>query len=177
MLEKRKKKGVTPMDAALKYLTSRARTVREVECYLDAQEFGEYEVYQTVERLKELGYLNDAAYAEDFIRTRLATKPLSRRKLGEQLYAHKLEGDAIDAALATVTDEMEAENAAAVAEKYCRQFASLAPEARRERVLRRLYGRGYAYETVRQSVAALLGDFAEAEYREAGANREDEEEE
>lgn len=173
----KKKKGVTPMDAALKYLTSRPRTVRETELYLDAQEFGEYEVYQTIERLKELGYLNDTAYAEEFIRTRLATKPLSRRKLWEQLYTHKLDKDVIDSALAAVTDEMEAHHAALTAEKFYRQFEALAPEERKQRVLRRLHGRGYEYEAVRQSTAALFGDLTEAAYRDISANGEAEDEE
>ena len=46
--------GRTPMDSALRFLGARARTIREVERHLDACEYGEVEVYETVERLKEL---------------------------------------------------------------------------------------------------------------------------
>ena len=86
------------MDAALRFL-ARARTVREVERHLDACEYGEVEVYETVERLKDLGLLNDVTYAEEFVRTRLATKPISRAHLREQLLSH--EADAV----ATLDDE------------------------------------------------------------------------
>ena len=87
---KKKKTGKSAMDSALDYLTSRPRTVREMENYLDGQNYGEYEVYAAVERLKELKYLDDVRYAADFVSTRLATKPLSRRKLKEQLRTHYL---------------------------------------------------------------------------------------
>ena len=70
--------GRTPMDAALRFLGARARTVREVERHLDNCEYGEVEVYETVERLKALGLLDDVAFANEFVRTRLATKPISR---------------------------------------------------------------------------------------------------
>ena len=44
-----------------------------MENYLDGQNYGEYEVYAAVERLKELKYLDDVRYAADFVSTRLAT--------------------------------------------------------------------------------------------------------
>ena len=54
---KKNKVGNTPMDAGLKFLTAKARTVREMEDHLDSLNYGEYEVYQVVERLKELGLM------------------------------------------------------------------------------------------------------------------------
>ena len=49
---KKKKTGKSAMDSALDYLTSRPRTVREMENYLDGQNYGEYEVYAAVEAPK-----------------------------------------------------------------------------------------------------------------------------
>ena len=139
---KKNKVGNTPMDAGLKFLTAKARTVREMEDHLDSLNYGEYEVYQVVERLKELGYLDDAKYAADFVSTRLAAKPVSRRKLREQLYTHKLPKDLIDAAMEQVTDETEWAGARTVAEKFARQFSALEPEERKLRTMRRLVGAG-----------------------------------
>ena len=55
------------MDAALSFLTTRMRTVREVEDKLDDLQYGEADVLATVERLKELSLLNDEAYAQEFV--------------------------------------------------------------------------------------------------------------
>ncbi len=149
------------MDAALSYLTARARTEGEMELYLSKQQFGEVEVYDCIERLKELGYLNDRQFAADFIATRLSTKPVSRRKLREQLYSHKLEAEVIQEALEAVTDAVEEENAAQVAAKFWRQFEGLEEYERKARVIRRLLGRGYDLGLVRARVEAMIGDLAE----------------
>lgn len=155
---KKNKVGNTPMDAGLKYIALKARTVREMEDHLDSLNYGEFEVYQVVERLKELGYLDDAKYAADFVATRLATKPLSSRKLRDQLYTHKLPKDVIDEAMAAVTPETERAGALAVAEKFARQFAALAPEEQKARTMKRLVGRGFAYEASRAALESVFGD-------------------
>ena len=137
------------MDAALGYLGYRARTVREVERYLDEKQYGEYEIMQVIDRLAELGLVNDTAFAEEFVASRLRTKPVSRRHLREQLYAHELPREVIDEALSTITDETERANALEVAKKYAEQFASL------PRVTKRVLARGFSYETVKSAMAEL----------------------
>ena len=98
---------------------------RETELYLDKCQFGEFEIYSVIERLKELGYLDDKAYADEFIRSRLATKPVSRRKLREQLAGHQLDNDIINEALASVSDEAELENAMLIAQKFAANMTGL----------------------------------------------------
>jgi len=147
--------GRTPMDEAMRFLGARARTVREMERRLDACEFGEVEVYETVERLKELNLLDDKAYAEEFVRTRLNTKPVSRAHLRMQLLAHEIDPDALENALLLVGDEQETRSAALIAEKYARQYAKLPEDERNELVLRRLMSRGYGYDAARAALSAL----------------------
>ena len=77
-------------DTALKFLTPKARTVREVELKLDEGSYSEGEIMQTVERLIEGGLLDDEKYARDFIESRLNTKPVSRFRLAEQLQGASL---------------------------------------------------------------------------------------
>ncbi|NLI54565.1 MAG: hypothetical protein GX417_09615 [Clostridiales bacterium] len=150
--------GRTPMDSALRFLGARARTVREVERHLDACEYGEVEVYEAVERLKELGLLNDEAYAEDFVRTRLATKPVSREHLRRQLLSHETDAEAVERALSQVDEDTQTRSAAAIAEKYARQYARLPEQERNEMVLRRLLSRGYSYDEARAALLAATGE-------------------
>ncbi len=140
------------MDAALAYLTGRMRTVREMEERLDSLQYGEGDILITVERLKELNLLNDEAYAREFVRSRLAAKPVSRQKLYMDLKAHKVSEELIRETLNELPRETEAENAREVAMKYWRQMSSLEDQVRRERVLRRLMSRGFSTEA---SLAAL----------------------
>ena len=143
---------MSPMDAALSYLTGRMRTVREVEDRLDSLQYGEGDILMTVERLKELGLLNDREYAREFLRSRLATKPMSRQKLYMDLKAHMVPEELIEEALNELPEDAEADNALAVARKFWRQMAELPLSVRRERVLRRLMSRGFSTEA---SLSAL----------------------
>lgn len=136
----------SPMDAALDYLTGRMRTVREVEDKLDDLQYGEGDILATVERLKELNLLNDEMYAREFVRSRLATKPVSRQKLYMDLRTHRVPEELIEEALNELPSETETSNALEVARKYWRQMAALEEPTRRERVLRRLTSRGFTME-------------------------------
>ncbi len=149
--------GRTPMDEALRFLGPRARTVREVERHLDRCEFGEVEIDAVTARLSELGLIGDEAYAKEYVRTRLATKPVSREHLRMQLLAHETDESAIDLALLDVDEQAQAKNALAVAGKYVRQYAKLPPEERREMVIRRLLSRGYSYDEARAALEGTLG--------------------
>ncbi len=150
------------MDAALRYLGYSARTVREMETYLDECSFSEVDVYETVERLKELNLINDAQYAAEFVRTRLNAKPVSRAHLKEQLMGHGLPADTVSEALSVVDDEAELLHACAVAQKYARQFAALSEEERAGRVLKRLLSRGFGYDMARSAMERIREDGEEA---------------
>ena len=140
------------MDAALSYLTGRMRTVREVEDRLDALQYGEGDILMTVERLKELKLLDDETYAGEFIRSRLATKPVSRQKLYMDLKTQQVPEECIRMALEELPKETESNNALEVAQKFWRQMGHLPEKERRDRVLRRLMSRGFSTEA---SLAAI----------------------
>ncbi len=150
---------MSPMDAALTFLTARMRTVREVEEKLDDLQYGEGDILTTVDRLKELKLLDDAEFAREFVRTRLASKPMSRQKLYMDLKAHKVPEELIRMALDELPNDTEADNALTVARKFWRQMSGLEQSVRRERVLRRLMSRGFSTEA---SLAAI-GQAAEEE--------------
>lgn len=159
-----------PLDAALRYLTPRMRSVGEVEAFLDGLDYGEADVEAAVSRLKELGLLDDFAYAREFVRTRLATKPVSRAHLMRQLREHRLSQEAMEAALEELPQQTDLDNAQKVAEKFYRQMISLPEKERRERVLRRLMSRGYSGEISCRAyalAAEALGDEETAPCEEA----------
>lgn len=155
----KKRESQSPMDAALSFLTARARTRREVERHLDACHYGEVEVMETVDRLEELGLVDDAAFCRDFVASRLRSKPISRLHLKEQLLGHEADRDAVDAALAGLDGAAERSNADEVAKKYARQFERLGPEEKWRRIEARLISRGFDYDTASAAARAA----AEAE--------------
>lgn len=173
MARRSKNKNTEPLDVAIAYLGDKARTVREMEDKLDSLNYGEYEVYAAVERLKELGYLNDEKYAADFVETRLATKPVSKRKLYSQLYAHRVPKDIIEGALEEITEEVEKANALAVAKKFARQFEGFEPDEQRQRVVRRLMARGFDYDAAKYAIESVFGDALDIDFNADGCEEEE----
>ena len=153
----------TPMDAALSYLSYRARSVREMERHLDECNYGESEIQQVIDRLLELNYLDDQAFAENFIRSRLASKPVSRRHLKEQLLSHELPQTIIEEALKTIDDETEYRNALVVGKKFFSQFSELENDIRIQRTMRRLLTRGYSYSCAYSVINVLRTQTESAE--------------
>lgn len=151
-------KSLSPMEYAMKYLTLKDRTVAEMQTYLDGKEFGEADVDATIERLLELGLLDDARYARRFVETRMASKPISRSHLRDQLKGHGIADAEIEAAMQTVEDTDEEANARLIAEKFARQFETLEAQKRRERVLSRLIARGFSYDAARKAYEAALSE-------------------
>ena len=142
-------------DTALRFLTPKARTVREVETKLDEGNYSEGEIMQTIERLQDAGLLDDEKYCRDFIESRLATKPVSKYRLREQLRGHFVPEDIIEAELASLPDDTEFNNAVEVASKYLRQFDAIEDETEKlRRVYTRLQTRGYSHETIMKALRA-----------------------
>ena len=150
--------SMSPMDYAMKYLTAKDRTVSEMQAYLDEKDFGEADVDATIARLQELGLLDDRRYAQRFVETRLASKPVSRRHLYEQMKGHGISEEYIREAMELADSDTERENALSIARKFVRQFADLEPEKRRARVLNRLEARGYSYDTARNALEEALSE-------------------
>lgn len=149
------KKNSSAFDSALKYLTPKARTIREVENYLDSMNYSEVEVMNTVSRLAAADLLNDKKYAENFIESRLNTKPVSRAKLCSQLKEHFVPDEIISSVVEMIDDAVEEANALAAAEKFFRQFEKLDPEERVRRVNLRLQSRGYNYDCIKKCIVRL----------------------
>ena len=159
-----KEKGIGPMDAALRYLEFSARSVREVERHLDGCEYGEVEISETIDRLKELRLLDDERFADDFVASRLRAKPVSRAHLREQMYHHELGEEAISHALETVSDEMELANCLVLCREYAKKLTDCDAHVRYERIMRRLVSHGYAFSTARQAMDEM--DISEEEVYE-----------
>lgn len=134
----------SPMNVAVRYLATKPRTIKETAQYLDERGFGEFEISATLDRLLELNYLDDSAYAARFAAARLSAKPISRGRLMEQLSLHGVAQDAARAAVdEALPEDDELEGARRTAREFLVRFADLPPRIRYERVARRLYGRGY----------------------------------
>lgn len=103
-----------------------------------------------VEYVRSFGYLNDARYAENFVRSRQGMK--SRREIRAQLLQKGVPSEMIDDAFEACGEEGgEADAIRRLLEK--KRFDPVCAD---EREIQRLYGylarKGFSYETVRQVI-------------------------
>ena len=111
-----------------------------------------------LDRLQEVGLLNDEAYARAFVASRQRTRPRGNRGLSSELWAKGIAPDVIQRVL---VDSEEAEDPVATArralEPKLRQLAGKPPDERRRKAEQFLLRRGFSYEVTR----AVLGETAE----------------
>lgn len=97
----------TIREAALRLLSHRARSRRELEERLRKKDFPSRLVRETADELVERGYLDDAAFARAFISDRLRLRPRGRRALLAELRRKGVAAKVAEPALDEVFEQEE----------------------------------------------------------------------
>ncbi|HEX8244041.1 MAG TPA: regulatory protein RecX, partial [Longimicrobium sp.] len=97
-----KDRGWKARDAALSLLSHRARSAAELTRRLRRKGYDDEVAEETVGRLGELGMVDDAAFAESFVRDRVRLRPQGRRRLASELRAKGVDAETASAAIGEV---------------------------------------------------------------------------
>ncbi|SEH84227.1 regulatory protein [Mycolicibacterium rutilum] len=143
----------------LRLLTARARTRAELTTHLAKRGYPEDVSERVLDRLTEVGLIDDADFAEQWVRSRRANAGKGRRALIAELRTKGVDNDVIDAVLAD--DDPAAERARAerlVADKLRREKLADDDDAKLTRRLvgmlaRRGYGQTMAFDVVKVALA------------------------
>jgi regulatory protein len=127
---------------AAKFLATRDRTSREVQCFLEKRGASVSHIKPVINRLIQLGYLNDRAYAERWIANRLARRPMGRERLKAELMGKGIDRATIEDLLRGLPDEVTVARSAL--DWLGRKGRMLTPM----QVMRRLRQRGFDEETI-----------------------------
>lgn len=142
-------------NVALRFLSFRRRTEKEVRDKLRKRGFDEKAVESTIHKLKEYDLINDSEFAAAWVKERLAYKPRGKRLLKQELWKKGIRKDIID----RVTDELcqdEDKSASELLEKIKKRYKNLEPKVARRRMLSLLLRRGFSYGTAKNVMAALI---------------------
>ncbi len=145
-------------DACLRLLTARPRTRAELRQALLRKGIEEDVADQVLGRLDKVGLIDDAAFAELWVRSRHTHQGLGRRALATELRRKGVADDVAAAAMATVDADAEEDRARQLVRKRLRSLSG-ADEAARIRKLvgmlaRRGYTEGLAFRVVRDELTA-----------------------
>ena len=135
---------------ALDYLAHKPRTEEEVRRKLRRQDASDAVIDDVVARLYELDYLDDEAYATDYVRNRFASKKYGPVRIRRELIERGVDRHVADAA---VDDLFEDEDPVAAAREHAeKRWARLAdeddPRRRKQKLYRYLRRRGFTSDTI-----------------------------
>lgn len=140
-------------EIALRFLSFRRRTQKEVRDKLRQKGFDGRIIQSTIGKLKRYDLINDTEFAVAWVKDRLTHRPRGRRLLRQELWKKGIRKEIID----RVTDQLcqdENKSALEVLEKANRRYKNLEPQVARRRMLGLLVRRGFSYETARDALAA-----------------------
>jgi regulatory protein len=110
-----------------------------------------------LDRMTEVGLVDDAAYAQMLVRSQQAGRGLAKRALARELRTKGIGDDLADEALALVSDEDERDRARALVDKKLRAMHGLGIEVQTRRLAGMLTRKGYppslTYAVIREAIA------------------------
>ena len=83
----------------------RQRSTKEIRDYLWRKQYEPEIAERVMERLEQKGYLRDQQFAKSWVQSRSLTKPMSRRRLSQELSQKGIKDEAKSVALADFDEE------------------------------------------------------------------------
>lgn len=144
-------------DVCLRLLTDRARSRAELADKLAAKGFTPEIIERTLTRLTEVGLIDDAAFAEQWVHSRHTYSGKGKKALAQELRRKGIAPEHAEPALSTVTPADEQSRATDLVR---RKIQTLPRDLDRDKAIRRLVGmlarRGYNPSTAHSVVLAEL---------------------
>lgn len=143
----------------LRQLAMGPRTRRQLEDKLRERGCEPEVARRVLDRMGEVGLIDDEAYAEMFVRSRQETKGLAADALRHELRGKGVSDDVIASALEEIDPEREKEQARALVARRLRTMRGLERDVQTRRLAgflaRKGYGSGVSYQAIREAVDGL----------------------
>ncbi|WP_043930920.1 recombination regulator RecX [Bacillus sp. EB01] len=154
---------------AINYLAHKMRTEKEIYSYLKEKKLEDAAISEVIIRLKEQGYLNDAEYADAYVRTQISTTNKGTYVVKMELKERGVDEALIADAMEQFTQEQQFEKAKLLAEKYARKYSSESERVLKQKLDAMLRRKGYQTDAIQFALSEA--DFGREEDDELEAIR------
>lgn len=143
--------------AAVRYLSLRLRSEKELELKLETLGFDRETIKRVVDDLKALGYINDKIYAQKYIFDRSKLKPKSKKLLKMELKSRGVSEDIID----NVFEGWEIDEVTVAQGLIKRKFGKydLSDEKTLNKIKVFLKHRGFGYSVISEAIKTINNDY------------------
>lgn len=142
---------------ALRLLETRSRSEAELRDRLEAKAVPPELIDEVMTRFKEVGLIDDAAFARALVQTRGEVNRHGRSRIRRELRQRGVDEAAVETALAELPPETEVEHAMAFATRRLRTMRGLEPHVIRRRLHAALARRGFSGSVSMVVVEQLSG--------------------
>ena len=145
------KERKSALEVALRYLSRKDRTEKEVIVYLEKREFTTEDINDALEMLRGRRYLDDRRVAEFYVKDRIERSYWGPVRLRYDLHQRGVEDDIIESVLEKVMEERQEDErllARRAAGHYLRTHPRITGEQKERRLASYLSRRGFAPEVV-----------------------------
>ncbi|HEU5486046.1 MAG TPA: regulatory protein RecX [Microlunatus sp.] len=146
---------------ALRKLTAQARTRHELGQALQKKNVPDEVATAVLDRLEQVGLVDDAAFAQGWVESRQQRRHLSRSALRRELRAKGVDRDQVETALVDVDTDAELAAARALVAKKERASSGLEPMVRQRRLAGALARRGFGPGVIATVLGELRGQSAD----------------
>ncbi|QQE76215.1 RecX family transcriptional regulator [Brevibacillus composti] len=143
---------------ALRYLGIRPRTSKQIASYLKEKGYPQEIAETIVSRCQQMGYLDDQAFARQWVSERMRLKQRSPLMLKMELQQRGIDKDLAEHALRGVTSEDELSAARVLVEKKLRRHTGELDRNEEQKILAMLYRKGFS-QSVIQAIRRELGSY------------------
>ena len=143
-------------EAALKLLERTHRTRRDLERRLKEKDFDAATIAATLDRLEEVGLVDDVEFARAWLAGRWGRRPSGWRRLQQELRGKGVSQEDAEKARDLLAERGsapdEVESAAKLVAQARRRYAKLEPHVQRQRLYALLARRGYDGAVIRRAL-------------------------
>lgn len=127
----------------LNILSMVTKTQSQLEKRLSEKGYSDIVIEEAIDRMIEVGVIDDASFARTYASSRHQGRGLARRAISRELHQKGIDQEMIDEALESVDDDAERERAVELVRKQARTTAHLETQVRVRRLVGMLARKGY----------------------------------
>lgn len=133
---------IIAVNLCMKYLSGRMKTEKQIKDYLFQHNYKTEVVNHVLNKLKEYSVVNDKIYAQAYINS---NSNFSKNKIKQKLFTAGIKGEVVDEFSTEIDDENSCE---LNVRKYLKN--KILDKSTSEKLIRRLVGMGYSWDTVKK---------------------------
>lgn len=148
-------------NSAIHYLSYRMRSEKETFQYLEEKGYEPPIIQEVIHRLKDRNYINDAQFAEAFVKNAINTADKGPSVIRRELLEKGICESFIDQALSQFSEELQLEKAIKLCEKLKRKKKASSKKLLQQELYAMLMRKGYGGTIAKVAIEELMADTEE----------------